>query len=57
MGGLITPQAKLFPRYDAGHFWKAEKDLVVSRGLGTHTVNIRIFNPPELSVIRVKGAR
>ena len=57
IGGLITPQAKLFPRYDAGHFRKAGKDLVVSRGLGTHTVNIRIFNPPELSVIRVKGAR
>lgn len=55
IGGLITPQAKLFPRYDAGHFRKAGKNLVVSRGLGTHTVNIRIFNPAELSVIRLKG--
>lgn len=55
IGGIITPQAKLFPRYDAGHFKKAGKDLVVSRGLGTHTVNLRIFNPAELSVIRLKG--
>ena len=55
IGGLITPQAKLFPRYDAGQFKKNGKNLVVSRGLGTHTVNIRIFNPAELSVIRLKG--
>ena len=55
IGGVITPQARLFPRYDAGHFrWKG-RDLVVSRGLGTHTINLRIFNPPELSVIRLKG--
>ena len=30
-------------------------DLVVSRGLGTHTINLRIFNPAELSVIRLCG--
>ncbi len=55
IGGVITPQARLFPRYDAGQFRFEGKDLVVSRGLGTHTVNLRIFNPPELSVIRLKG--
>lgn len=55
IGGVITPQARLFPRYDAGHFRWEGKDLVVSRGLGTHTVNLRVFNPPELSVIRLKG--
>ena len=53
IGGVISPQARLFPRYDAGHFKKDGKDLVVSRGLGTHTVNIRIFNPAELSVIHL----
>ncbi len=55
IGGVITPQVKLFPRYDAGHFKREGKNLVVSRGLGTHTVNLRIFNPAELSVIRLKG--
>ncbi len=53
IGGLISPQARLFPRYDAGHFEKDGKDLIVSRGLGTHTVNVRIFNPPELAVIHL----
>ena len=55
VGGVITPQARLFPRYDAGHFRWMDKDLVVSRGLGTHTINLRIFNPAELSVIRLCG--
>lgn len=53
IGGVISPQARLFPKYDAGHFEKDGRDLVVSRGLGTHTVNIRIFNPAELSVIHL----
>lgn len=54
IGGVITPQARLFPKYDAGHFVKNGRDLVVSRGLGTHTVNVRIFNPAELSVIHLQ---
>lgn len=55
IGGVITPQARLFPRYDAGQFCLEGRQLVVSRGLGTHTVNLRIFNPAELSVIRLCG--
>ena len=55
IGGVITPQAHLFPRYDAGHFQSEGKDLIVSRGLGTHTVNIRIFNPAELAVIHLRA--
>lgn len=55
IGGLITPQARLFPKYDAGLFDRNGKSLIVSRGLGTHTVNVRIFNPAELAVIHLKG--
>lgn len=57
IGGVISPQVKLFPKYDAGHFEKDGRDLVVSRGLGTHTVNIRIFNPAELSVIHLRNVK
>lgn len=57
IGGVISPQVKLFPRYDAGHFTKNGKDLIVSRGLGTHTVNLRIFNPAELAVIHLHPGR
>lgn len=55
IGGVITPQAKLFPRYSAGLYQRGEKKLIVSRGLGTHTVPIRFRNPPELSVIHMDG--
>lgn len=53
LGGIITPQAKLFPRYSAGCYQKNEKRMIVSRGLGTHTIPIRFNNCPELSVIRL----
>lgn len=57
IGGVITPQARLFPKYDAGHFQKDGRHLIVSRGLGTHTVNLRIFNPAELAVIHLRRTR
>lgn len=55
IGGLITPQAKLFPKYDRGLFEKNGKYMAVSAGLGEHTVPIRIWNPPQLVCIAVKG--
>ncbi len=51
VGGIITPQAKLFPKYSAGKYEIEKKQMIVSRGLGSHTVSIRFHNPPELSVI------
>lgn len=56
IGGVITPQAKLFPRYSAGKYRIGEKEMIVSRGLGTHTIPIRINNKPELSVIHLSPA-
>ena len=56
IGGVITPQAKLFPRYCAGKYYIGENTLIVSRGLGTHTIPIRFNNPPELSVIHLAPA-
>lgn len=55
IGGMITPQAKLFPKYDRGLFEEQGKYLVVSAGLGEHTIPVRIFNPPQLIGIIVKG--
>ena len=55
IGGLITPQAQLFPKYDRGLISVNGKYMVVSAGLGEHTVPIRIFNPPQLILITVEG--
>lgn len=54
VGSLISPQFKLFPKYDGGNYAFGTKRVVVSRGLGTHTFHIRIFNRAELVVIRIK---
>lgn len=48
-GGVISPQWKLFPKYDAGKFSLGNAQLYVSRGLGTHTLPLRLFNRPELT--------
>ena len=49
--GLASPRYKLFPKYAGGCYHKNKTNLVVSRGLGMHTLPLRIFNPGELVVI------
>lgn len=53
LGGVISPKLRIFPRYDGGRFEKEGKIMILSRGLGTHTLPIRIFNPGELIVIHL----
>lgn len=51
LGGVISPQLRLFPHYDRGIYKYKEKQMIVSAGLGEHTIKMRINNPPELVVI------
>ncbi len=51
LGGVFSPQVQLFPKYDRGLYTANGKKLIVSAGLGNHTINLRINNPPELIVI------
>lgn len=52
-GGVLSPAIRFFPRYDGGEFKKGNATMILSRGLGTHTLPIRIFNPGELVVIEL----
>lgn len=54
LGGVISPQYQLFPKYDGGKFLLNEKTMILSRGLGTHTIKLRLFNKPEVVVIKLK---
>ena len=56
LGGVLSPDVTLFPRYDGGHFAERGKHLVVSRGLGNHFL-VRIMNPPELVTVTLKGGQ
>lgn len=53
--GVITPQARLFPKYSGGMYKIGEKTIVVSKGLGVHTIPIRLFNEAEIIVLHIKG--
>ncbi|NMC57249.1 MAG: metallophosphoesterase [Eubacteriaceae bacterium] len=50
-GGLLSPEIKFFPKYDAGIFKDNGSEMFVSRGLGNGTFGIRLFNTPEIAVI------
>ncbi len=53
LGGVISPAIALFPKYDGGKFEKNGRTMILSRGLGTHSIHVRMFNPGEVDVIRV----
>ena len=53
IGGIITPQFHLFPKYSGGIYKEKYEDIVVSRGLGGHTVKLRFLNVPELIVLNL----
>ena len=52
--GVLSPGFKFFPKYDGGRFDEDGHTMIISRGLGTHTLPLRIFNPGELIVIDLK---
>ena len=55
LGGVISPAIVLFPKYDGGKFEIDDKKMILSRGLGTHSIHVRMFNPCELCIIHVGG--
>lgn len=57
LGGIVSPQVALFPEYSGGHYRIGSSELIVSRGLGTHTVPIRLFNEAEVVVLHIKGTK
>ncbi len=56
-GSIISPQFMPFPKYDVGEFEFKGKKVFISRGLGTHTFHIRIFNRAELVVITAESSQ
>ena len=57
LGGVLSPALRLFPRYDGGLYEEGKSKMVLGRGLGTHTLPIRVFNPGELIVVRLEPER
>ncbi len=55
LGGVMTPQYQFFFPWCAGLFDEAHgRKMLVGRGLGTHSVNIRFNDKPQLVVVDVR---
>ena len=50
----ISPDFSIFPKYGYGEFHKKEQHMIVSSGLGEHSIPFRIFNPKELVHLVIK---
>ena len=54
LGGVISPRLRLFPHFDGGIFKSGSSTMILSRGIGSHTLPLRFLNPGELIVIHLK---
>jgi len=56
IGGVMSPDFRPFPAYCGGIYRDPTADVVVSRGLGVHSVPIRFLDPAEVVVLELEGA-
>ncbi len=52
--GAVSSDPSIFPKYSGGIYRDRkdpEKQLIVSCGLGAHTIPLRINNPPEVTLV------
>ena len=54
--GIITPRGGLFPKYSGELTKEGDASVVVSKGIGIHTIKIRFLNPTEMVVLHVGGS-
>lgn len=51
--GVLSPEVKLFPKYDAGIYKKDKSIMCVNKGLGYGTIPFRLFNRPEVVLVKL----
>lgn len=55
--GLVSSHFRIFPPFCCGKFTRGEQNMIVSAGLGEHTIPARFHNPRELICITVKSPK
>lgn len=53
--GVISPDLRILPGECGGLHRKGNQVVIVSAGLGEHTIPIRIHNPRELTILRISA--
>lgn len=54
LGGVISPKLHIFPRYDYGKYEKKSTVMLVSGGMGAHSIKIRVNNVPEILSVKLR---
>ena len=54
LGGVMTPQLQFFSPLARGSVTQKNTNIIVSGGLGTHSINVRLNNLPQLVVLTWK---
>ena len=54
LGGLVSPKLKPFPHFDYGVYDEGDIHMLVSSGLGQHTIPVRFNNLPEMVLLELK---
>lgn len=54
LGGVLSPSYRLFPKYDGGVFRENGALMLLGRGMGSHTIPLRFFNPAQLYEVTLK---
>lgn len=53
VGGLAAPGQGIFPKYTSGSYTVNDTTMIVSRGLGNSIFPFRVFNRPEIVVVKL----
>ncbi len=53
IGAVVAPTQKFFPKYVSGLYSENNTDMIVSDGLGTSVLPLRLNNPPEIVVVEL----
>lgn len=53
IGSILSPDLKLFPKYNLGNYLYKNKNVIVSSGIGEHFIKIRVNNKPEICLINI----
>lgn len=55
MGGVFSPDRKLFPKYYHGKYESGSSAMIVNSGLSRGETGFRFLNKPEIAIITLRS--
>lgn len=55
IGGILSPEVGLFPKYDKGLYTSGRQNMIVSVGMGDSFPGFRLFNQKELVIVELES--